>query len=519
MDEGHLPVLLDEVIEMLAPAAGSLHIDTTLGGGGHTERILEAANPDGRLLGLDADPAAIARVEARLRPRFGDRLVLRQANFGDLATVAPAAGFGAVDGCLFDLGLSSFQLADTDRGFGFRAGGPLDMRFDTSRGVPAAELLSTLDAGELTALFRRYGEEPKAPRIARAIVEARRVAPVSTAEELAALVERVAPPNPRIRRRTHPATRVFQALRIAVNQELEALQAGLAAALDLLRPGGRLVVAQLPLARGPDRQAVLPGRAAWLRLPARDPGLRLRPQPAPAPRDQPVDHPDGRRDRRQPPSSERPTAGRRASRRIAPHRKEEPKMSKRHTSSRRKTYGRRQHEVRERQDRGQHSEGFEFELGDWGSGRPRPTRSASSIRAVRASASRSATDRWPSTRAPVLAPSDCRVPGGSPRDRPSTAAGSVARSGPGAGRTGSGSCSGRSSWRSCWRSSRSPSRSASRRPGSTSGGSSSSARTSTTRRPTSAPISTGSAASPAIRKQAIDAGLGQLSDPIVLTPR
>ena len=113
MDEGHLPVLLDEVIEMLAPAAGSLHIDATLGGGGHTERILEAANPDGRLLGLDADPAAIARVEARLRPRFGDRLVLRQANFGDLATVAPAAGFGAVDGCLFDLGLSSFQLADT----------------------------------------------------------------------------------------------------------------------------------------------------------------------------------------------------------------------------------------------------------------------------------------------------------------------------------------------------------------------------------------------------------------------
>jgi len=122
MDEGHLPVLLDEVIEILAPKAGSLHIDTTLGGGGHTERILEAANPDGRLLGLDADPAAIARVEARLRPRFGDRLVLRQANFGDLATVAPAAGFAAVDGCLFDLGLSSFQLADTDRGFGFRAG-------------------------------------------------------------------------------------------------------------------------------------------------------------------------------------------------------------------------------------------------------------------------------------------------------------------------------------------------------------------------------------------------------------
>ena len=242
MEEGHLPVLVDEVIEMLAPVSGSLHIDATLGGGGHTERILEAANPDGRLLGLDADPAAIARVEARLRPRFGDRLVLRQANFRDLATVAPPSGFDAVDGCLFDLGLSSFQLADRERGFGFRAGGTLDMRFDPGRGIPAAELLASLDAPGLTALFRRYGEEPKAPRIARAIVDARRVAPITTAEELAALVERVLPPNPRLRRRTHPATRVFQALRIAVNEELEALQAGLSAALDLLRPGGRLVV-------------------------------------------------------------------------------------------------------------------------------------------------------------------------------------------------------------------------------------------------------------------------------------
>src|SRR5258707_6322449 len=116
------------------------------------------------------------------------------------------------------------------------------MRCCTSRGVPASKLLATPDSAELTALFRRYGEEPKAPRIARAIVDARRVAPIATAEELAALVERVAPPNPRIRRRTHPATRIFQALRIAVNEELDALQAGLAAALDLLRPGGRLVV-------------------------------------------------------------------------------------------------------------------------------------------------------------------------------------------------------------------------------------------------------------------------------------
>lgn len=242
MEVGHIPVLAEEVMSMLTPGPGSLQIDATLGGGGHTERILEATDPDGRLLGLDADGAAIARVSGRLRPRFGDRLVLRQANFRDLGSIARDEGFDPADGALFDLGLSSYQLADTARGFGFRAGGPLDMRFDTSRGVPASELLATLDAAELTALFRRYGEEPKAGRIARAIVDARRTAPIETAEELAALVERVVPRDPRRPRRTHPATRVFQALRIAVNEELDALEDGLAAAVDLLRPGGRLVV-------------------------------------------------------------------------------------------------------------------------------------------------------------------------------------------------------------------------------------------------------------------------------------
>ncbi len=239
---GHVSVLIDEVVAMLAPAPGSLQIDGTVGGGGHAERILEATNPDGRLLGLDADGAAIARVRARLEPRFGDRLELRQANFRDLASVAPGAGFGAVDGCFLDLGLSSHQLVDDARGFGFRAGGPLDMRFDTSRGIPAAEILAAFSADELAALFRRYGEEPFAGRIARAIVEARRTAPIGTAQELAELIERVAPSRAPGRRRIHPATRVFQALRIAVNEELDALSAGLAAALDLLRPGGRLVV-------------------------------------------------------------------------------------------------------------------------------------------------------------------------------------------------------------------------------------------------------------------------------------
>ena len=192
------------------------------------------------------------------------------------------------------------------------------MRFDPSRGVPASELLASLDTAELTALFRRYGEEPKAPRIARAIVDARRVAPISTAEELAALVERVLPPNPRQPRRTHPATRVFQALRIAVNEELDALQAGLASALDLLRPGGRLVV--LSYHSLEDRivkrffQAERRGCICPPELPVcvcgRNPRLRLVTSPSLTPTDG--------RDRRQSTSSERPTAGRRATRRLAP---------------------------------------------------------------------------------------------------------------------------------------------------------------------------------------------------------
>src|ERR1035437_2686830 len=223
---GHLPVMAGEVLVTLAPRPGSLQIDATLGGAGHAERVLEASSPDGRLLGLDADPAAMARSGKRLA-RFGGRVVLRQVNFQHMAEVAPEAGFGQVDGLLLDLGLSSYQLVDVERGFGFRAGGRLDMRFDTSRGQSAADLLATLDAGELAALFRRYGEEPFAGRIARTIVETRSHSPVETAEQLAALVER-AVPAPKSRR-THPATRGFQALRIAVNDQQAALERGLGA--------------------------------------------------------------------------------------------------------------------------------------------------------------------------------------------------------------------------------------------------------------------------------------------------
>ena len=242
MDEGHLPVMVEEVMTALSPSPGSFHIDGTVGGGGHTLRILEAASPDGRVLGLDADPRAIARTGHRLAA-YGDRLVLRNVNFGTLRDVAREAGFRDVDGILLDLGLSSFQLAERDRGFSFRAEGPLDMRFDPTIGAPASELVATLDEDALTRIIRSYGEEPHARRIARAIVRERAVAPIETADRLAAIVAAEVPgPRPGSRRHLHPATRTFQALRIAVNAELDVLPEALEGAMDVLRPGGVLVV-------------------------------------------------------------------------------------------------------------------------------------------------------------------------------------------------------------------------------------------------------------------------------------
>jgi 16S rRNA (cytosine1402-N4)-methyltransferase len=241
MEEGHLPVMVEEVMSALSPVPGSFQIDATVGGGGHSLRILGAASPGGRLLGIDADAAAIERTRARLAV-FGEQVVLRQSNFEAIGEVAREAGFEQVDGILMDLGLSSYQLADADRGFGFRTTGALDMRFDTSRGVPASELVNTLDAEALADLFRRHADEPHAWRIAKAIVTERSRDPIDTADRLAAVVERAVPAQPAARRRIHPATRVFQALRIAVNRELEVLPTALEDALDLLRPGGRLVV-------------------------------------------------------------------------------------------------------------------------------------------------------------------------------------------------------------------------------------------------------------------------------------
>ncbi|MGD2147286.1 MAG: 16S rRNA (cytosine(1402)-N(4))-methyltransferase RsmH [Anaerolineae bacterium] len=232
----HLPVLVQEVVDGLDTEPGRRYIDATVGGGGHAYEVLASSSPDGLLLGLDRDPAALAVSRARLAG-FGERFELVHSSFARLAEVAADRHFVPADGILFDLGLSSLQLADASRGFSFRIDGPLDMRFDrTSTDSTAADLVNRLSAEELAEVLYRYGEERQSRRIARAIVEAR---PLHTTRELAEVVDQTVG---RRGERLHSATLTFQALRIAVNQELAALEKALPQAVDLLRPGGRLVV-------------------------------------------------------------------------------------------------------------------------------------------------------------------------------------------------------------------------------------------------------------------------------------
>jgi len=236
----HVPVLLDETLELLAPRSGQTVVDATLGAGGHAEAWLEAAGPDGRLVGLDRDPAAHTLSRQRLA-RFGSRFVPLAGDHGDLLPLLGGLGIAEVDGVLLDLGVSSMQLDEPERGFSFRADGPLDMRMDPGSGETAAELVATASEEELRRLLWRFGEERNARAIARAIVEERRTKPIVRTLELARLVERAAGPAAR-RLRIHPATRTFQALRIAVNHELGDLERVLGEATSILRPGGRLVV-------------------------------------------------------------------------------------------------------------------------------------------------------------------------------------------------------------------------------------------------------------------------------------
>ncbi len=229
----HVSVLLSETLDGLAIKPGGRYIDGTVGGGGHSEAILASA-PDAEVLALDADPTALERAALRLLP-FGSRVKLVNANFAQISSVAHASGFDQVDGIVFDLGLSSDQLSDPERGFGFMAGGPLDMRFDQTRGQSAADLINQIDPDELADLIYRYGEEPASRKIARAIVAAR---PIHTADQLANVIEKAVGRRGRI----HPATLTFQALRIAVNDELASLMSALPQAAGLLHRGGRLAV-------------------------------------------------------------------------------------------------------------------------------------------------------------------------------------------------------------------------------------------------------------------------------------
>ena len=227
-----------QVIEYLLPTRGRDYVDATVGSGGHAEAILRATNPDGRLLGIDADSTAISRTFERLA-EFGGRATLETASFADIADVARSRGFGHASGLLMDLGFSSNQVDDPGRGFSFRIDGPLDMRYDQRSGRSARDVLERITERDLADIIHELGEERRARRIARHIVRRRdRTRFESTADLAQTIVESTRPNRGRI----HPATRTFQALRIYVNRELENLQAGLEGAMEILGGGGRLVV-------------------------------------------------------------------------------------------------------------------------------------------------------------------------------------------------------------------------------------------------------------------------------------
>ena len=232
---GHIPVMLNEVLANLAPRDGGVYLDGTFGGGGYAAAILEQA--DCTLFAIDRDPEAIER-GAGLVARFPGRLHLLHGQFGDMVSLLEQVGVTQLDGVVLDLGVSSFQIDDPDRGFSFRHDGPLDMRMG-KQGTSAADLVNTLPESALADVLYEYGEERASRRIAHAIVAARSEAPIETTGRLAEIIRSVLPPD---RSGNHPATRSFQGLRIKVNDELQQIEDALAAAVGLLAPGGKLVV-------------------------------------------------------------------------------------------------------------------------------------------------------------------------------------------------------------------------------------------------------------------------------------
>lgn len=230
----HQPVLFHEVLALLQPSKHGRYIDGTVGAGGHTLGILQDSAPNGAVLAFDKDPNAIQFAQQRLAA-FADRLTFVNASYATMAEVAPQRGFAQPDGILLDLGLSSRQLGDPDRGFSFMKEGPLDMRFDPSKGETAADLVNQLPEQALSQLFWQYGEDPNSRKIARLLVEQR---PFVTTTQLANCIAT----HIRTHKQIHPATQTFQALRIAVNHELEDVEKGIQAAIQLLKPGGVLAV-------------------------------------------------------------------------------------------------------------------------------------------------------------------------------------------------------------------------------------------------------------------------------------
>ncbi|MBF0181773.1 MAG: 16S rRNA (cytosine(1402)-N(4))-methyltransferase RsmH [Magnetococcales bacterium] len=271
MSNGHNSVLLHETIAALRPVPGGVYLDATFGDGGHALGLLRASVPGGRVVALDRDPEAVARGQ-RLAEATEGGLTVRQARFGTLKNLlAEERLAGRVDGFVFDVGVSSRQLDTPERGFSFRLDGPLDMRMDQAGAAPtAADLVNRMPAEGLEELFGRFGEERFARRAARAIADRRRASPFTTTRDLATLLERVIPGDGRI----HPATRIFQALRIAVNEELAELSNGLAAAMEAMAPEGRIAVITFHsledrIVKQTFRKAALPpptptGPAAWL---------------------------------------------------------------------------------------------------------------------------------------------------------------------------------------------------------------------------------------------------------------
>ena len=235
METPHQPVLYQEIIHALQPHAGGRYVDGTLGAGGHARGIMEASAPDGQLLGLDVDPQALAIARRNLAP-YEHRIHLAQASYTSLSTQMALLEWEAVDGIVLDLGASSMQFDTPERGFSFLHDAPLDMRFGPHMPQTAADLVNKYSERELADLIYRYGEERDSRKIARAIVKAR---PIHTTRELVAAIEAV---SPRRGNRVHPATRTFQALRIAVNEELASIEEVLPQAIAALQPGGRLAV-------------------------------------------------------------------------------------------------------------------------------------------------------------------------------------------------------------------------------------------------------------------------------------